>query len=391
MRECLAKMCLRDNPFRITPERRTIVWAGREKLKQQLQRIVVRAMLVSPTNVVINWGGWGTGKTHAARYFTTASNIDAILTSLKQPVPAPVSIFARMPKPLKSGQALPGLYKQILLDLTFEKIRDAMQSIFFQVHKYHRDQGLPEGEARRKTGGVLREILESSELANVFIKFATPLESGQEKEIWNQMLGIKKGFPLPIDTYSGILATVSGIFRILTYHSEICPDRPYSEVLLWIDENENILDLSATDQATVLSFYRDITDTVPSDLTMFLETTMPGGEWTDIEGLFGDAVIERITDRVEFQEFIDEKLAIDYIVKLMNHSGYRPDNLRADCPDEFYPFDEKALMTIVKNTDPLSPRRLNENCSRILELACYDDVIKTSADRIKAEYVQEKI
>src|SRR5260221_2607914 len=67
---------LASNPFgQITPSTENIVWAGMSNIKRQLDQLFIEAQATSSTQVVLNWGAYGSGKTHAAIYYSSSDRL----------------------------------------------------------------------------------------------------------------------------------------------------------------------------------------------------------------------------------------------------------------------------------------------------------------------------
>jgi len=394
LKDCLNKMLLTDNPFRITPTRRPTVWAGRKELRQKLNRILRQSLIVSPSRLVICFGDWGTGKTHAGRYFTHEENIKRIVEELK--VKPPLPIFVALPRPLRAGRAIMELYESILENITFEKLLNGVRKVYRQINSYYVQKGLSEEEALRQTKRAFVEITESEDLAEIFVRLASTTQQNErlmiKKYLWGQESQAERSqlrVAMSIDSLTAVLRALGAIFRLLTFYGEICPEPAYSEIFLWIDEMEGILDLKAGDTVSILTFLRDILDYAPNNLTVILNITMRGAEIRDIEALLGPAVFERKTEIVEFTEFINQELALNFVKELLNNDEFRPKDFREKCPDEFYPFTADAVRLIIERTPNLTPRRLNDNCSTVLEMACHKGRIKNVGDKIDADFVRE--
>lgn len=395
LRECFSKMLLSDNPFRITPTRRPTIWAGREELKEKLNTIFRHSLMVSPSRLIINFGDWGTGKTHAGRYYSHKANIERIIKELK--VEAPLCIFITLPRPLRAGRAIIDLYESVLENITFEKLFNGIRKVFREMNDFYIEkEGLTEEGALRKTKRGFVEITESEDLAEIFIRLASTTQPKErvllKKYLWGQESATERtelGVATSIDSLSAVLRVIGAIFRILTFYGEPVPKPAYSEVFLWIDELEALLDLKAGDTVLILTLLRDIMDYTPNNLTLILNVTMKGAEVRDIESLLGPSVFERKKDIVEFTEFLKGELAIDFVKELINDEEFRPKKFREKCPNEFYPFTAGALSVIVERTPDLTPRKLNDNCSSVLEMACHRGKIKEVGDTIDAEFVRE--
>ena len=63
---------LKSNPFRLTPALSSdeLIWAGFPDLKKRIENRILKAIKIPNSSLILNWGDYGSGKTHAARYFT---------------------------------------------------------------------------------------------------------------------------------------------------------------------------------------------------------------------------------------------------------------------------------------------------------------------------------
>lgn len=74
------KFELRDNPFRMMPasEPNKLIWAGFSDIKGDFERRIQRSIGVSSSSLVLNMGEYGSGKTHAAMYFSKPDVLKAL-------------------------------------------------------------------------------------------------------------------------------------------------------------------------------------------------------------------------------------------------------------------------------------------------------------------------
>ena len=63
---------LKNDPFPDVPPRNATetIWAGMSQLKTQFDELLIEAQTTAALQVVLNWGAYGSGKTHAATYFS---------------------------------------------------------------------------------------------------------------------------------------------------------------------------------------------------------------------------------------------------------------------------------------------------------------------------------
>ena len=225
-KECFSRMLLSDNPFRITPTRRPTVWAGREELKEKLERIFKHSLIVSPSRMIINWGDWGTGKTHAGKYFTHEANIQPIIEELK--VKTPLCLFITLPRPLRAGRAIIELYQSIMENITFEKVLNSVRKVFRQMNNFYIEkEGLTEEEALQQIKRTFIEILESEDLAEVYTRLASTTQPDErlliKKYLWGQESPADRGtlrVATGIDSLTVVLRAIGALFRIMTFYGE---------------------------------------------------------------------------------------------------------------------------------------------------------------------------
>ena len=71
---------LKDNPFRMIPssEPDKLIWAGFPAVKKEIEQRIKRSISVSNSSLVLNMGEYGSGKTHAAMYFSKADVLKSL-------------------------------------------------------------------------------------------------------------------------------------------------------------------------------------------------------------------------------------------------------------------------------------------------------------------------
>ena len=67
------RLNLKGNPFRITPSTNVneIIWAGFPEVKNRIKMRIKQAIDIPNSSLILNWGEYGSGKTHALRYFSS--------------------------------------------------------------------------------------------------------------------------------------------------------------------------------------------------------------------------------------------------------------------------------------------------------------------------------
>ena len=352
---------LKKNPFDLTPptDPEQIVWAGMKQVKQQFDEIFEVALSDSTTQIVLNQGPWGGGKTHASLYFRNKKN-------LPQPLTDETKFFQiNICVPKEPGKPAEDFYTDILDTIGMR-----------QIHKIIKDAigNLSENE----TLDLLQKVLGSEELARAFWLFGTEdadesqallrsyfLEGVTRAEL--RKLGIARNITKSQDRFrilAGILQCLIGIDQ----HREYL--RP-SRVCLWIDEMEDLIYLTSSQFRIVSQGLRDMIDRLPNYFTLFLNMTLTDPEeYEDLETILGGALLNRITDFIYFPELkLDE--AMEYVNKLINHPQYRDPCLPEELP-QTYPFEEKALEMLLEGLEKKTPRDINKRCRNAINFAFRD-------------------
>ncbi len=70
---------LKELPFDIVPNSDNIIWAGMNELKQKFHKNIKKSIINSSSKILVNYGNYGSGKTHSAEYFSSNNNFDFIL------------------------------------------------------------------------------------------------------------------------------------------------------------------------------------------------------------------------------------------------------------------------------------------------------------------------
>ena len=122
--ELLNRFKLKHNPFRTTPASNPeeIIWAGFKEVKMRIENRIKRAIHIQNSCLVLNWGEYGSGKTHAAKYFLKTNVLEDISTESTLPYPILLN-FPQGKEPVKE------LYTQVIDKLDIDKLREEMRSM----------------------------------------------------------------------------------------------------------------------------------------------------------------------------------------------------------------------------------------------------------------------
>ena len=114
-----SSLFLNGNPFDLGPPRDTenIIWAGMTKLKERFNEIFQEAAFSSATQIILNQGPYGGGKTHASFYFGIEHNLPPEVT--EQTRVHPISI----PLPKEVGNPAKDFYTDFLEKLGMTRVQ----------------------------------------------------------------------------------------------------------------------------------------------------------------------------------------------------------------------------------------------------------------------------
>ena len=368
---------LNRNPFRAAnPD--NIVWAGMSKLKQGFNEIFQEAIFSSATQVVLNRGHWGGGKTHASFYFGTEDNLPSEVTNQTQVH----SINIRSPK--EAGNPAQDFYTDFLENekLGMTRVQEIIRSVV---------TGLSEAEALQS----FHKILGSEELARAFWLFGTEDTSEKQALLRSYFLegctrtDLKKlGIARNISKAQDRFKIIAGILQCLIGLDASHALSRHSRVYLWIDEMEDLVYLPSAQFRILSQGLREIIDRLPNFFTLFLNMSLAEPEkHEDFEAILGNAVIDRITHNIYFPELeLDE--AVEYVRELVNHPQYRDKPLLKEV-SQTYPFDEIALRMIIDNLKKRTPRDINKQCHNAINCAFRDNQFESGKGIIDPEYIMK--
>ena len=369
---------LRQNPFPDTPPRRPeeAVWAGFPQLKAQFEALFLEALCSPTTQVVLNRGDWGSGKTHAAIYFGTPERLPQVEGRQIRGVHI---LYVRTPK--EPAQADVILYRDIIESVRFSQLRYTIQGIiaeYGQQVALERLQEIVGSEAlgraiwllglERSRSGQLR-LLENDEGSVEWHRLLEAYFFSQYTKNDLKRLGLSRG----IDNVQDRFRVLGGLLQCLIGLAPAERLQEHTRLILWIDEMEDLLYYTTRQHRPFTQGLRDLIDTLPAYLTLLMNFTLAEPEaLEDIRIVLGGALMDRITHHVYFQE-PDEVGAFEYVCDLLRE--FRTENPGERGLPLTYPFDEEALRTLIAGLPRRTPRDLNQACGETVNKALQRGVI----------------
>lgn len=368
---------LKSDPFLIEAPAAAqgAVWADMGKMRSRLEHIISTSLFSGVTQVIFNRGDWGAGKTHAARYFTIEDHVRI----------APFDgwikcIYTETPK--DPDQAVQVFYERILEELRWESIRQwirEVHAVFGEEKAYERffsitrDSDLARivwllGKRNPEYNAYwLRKYLvgrpTTKELSDLELtKSMRPRDARQRVAVLAAILKAAMGFK----------------------------DQPTGRLFIWIDETEDLNLYASVRRGFLTGLWRDLVDSMPRGLTLFLNYTPRAGERVDVRGIFGEALVSRFTDTLRFEP-LDEKESFTYVSDLLNCSTYREkDPLLLGLPAT-YPFQQEMLKLVLSRLPVRTPRNINLACGYLSRSALQEGVIQGIGEgTIDVNYIDQK-
>jgi hypothetical protein len=202
----------KENPFRITPpiNPEEIVWAGRTQLKQKIDHRIRMGIETSQSRIVLNWGRYGSGKTHAANYYSKTSYVqDRFGVKTK-------NIKVNLPR--TSKEQVQAFLRALVGQLSFDNI----VSDFSELHTIFTES--------------VEDIIAVNSNDQVISEFIMRFISPEEEKI-KQLNALKHylygdnttttlntlGLPLGLEDDEQVVNLISTLFNCITYQKQALP------------------------------------------------------------------------------------------------------------------------------------------------------------------------
>ena len=357
---------LKSNPFRLTPAINPdeLVWAGFKEIKDKFEKRIERSIRIPNSTLVLNWGEYGSGKTHAARFFNKKDLLQVIADKAGKAIP--YSTIISLPK---GKEPIYSIYISIIDKLNIEDVRNTFSDIVGNVNTYIDSIG-----SNLHVQSVLKAIFNSDIPYLDMKKYLYGNMNATELKSLNAF-GILRSLKDDTD-FSSILA---GFFSCLTYNKQ-----KYSCVILWIDEFEDIAALNNTNIDKTNNFIREILDNVPNNLLLFLNLTQSALiSVEDLGQYMYESVKSRIKERISFDLPNANEFKV-YLRELIEIFREGTDT------NPYFPFDENVIDDLIRELGNVSLRQFNESLSMLLELSDMDQKCPISIE-VYNSYKQEII
>jgi archaellum biogenesis ATPase FlaH len=337
---------LRTNPFRMTPATspHEIIWAGFSAIKNRLENRIKKSIKIPNSSLVLNWGEYGSGKTHAARYF----NKRIVLEDIAEEAEASIPYSIVMPLP-KGKEPVYNIFTNVVDKLNIEEIRVNFKKLKLDVNPLI-DNFTDNLQIQSVLKSIFNETIENTGLLKKYL-YGT-LSAAELKEL------NPHGILRLLNNDSDYTKLLAGLFTCLTYQKKV-----YSVIIIWFDEFEDLAILNSSNIDKTNNFLREILDNTSNNLLIFLNLTQSalfGVE--DLGEYINESVRSRIKERNNF-ELPSKETFLNYLLELLKIYRTEKD------VDPFFPFNEGVTNEVMEALGNVSLRSFNEAFSLLLELA----------------------
>ena len=317
---------LKELPFNIVPDSSmNIKWAGMNNLKNQFHKNIQKSIINSSSKILINYGHYGSGKTHSALYFSSNQNFNFIKDNNV------ISIKFDFPKNSKNMteylfHSFLGKYgvKTLIEDLL--KLQEE-ENLELLLKQFNDDE-----EIRN----IILQILKKQNLLDNDINdIKEILYNRADNKVLKKYHILKK-----VDN-DNIMKVFSIILKLLTH-------KKYDLIIFWIDEFEDITTLNRQEVNKIISFLRDLINYIPQKILTYLNFVPTA--FTNLDSLYsyfiGSSLDRRIQNGVEFKPLNLEDIKI-YIKELFKI--YRTEDFNK--PNKYFPLKENVVEAIYNSVN----------------------------------------
>ena len=365
MRIDLLSYGLKTDPFTLQPASVVTNWAGRSAERQLLTDIVTTPLAtdIGTSEFTVIHGEYGSGKSHALRYFQSMVNdVDAVRFRS-------VAIYVPTIK-MDQKTTFLRLYKEIIQLANMNELISLAKAVNekFIAAKDDVRKELT-GEQRGMGEAISDDYLETEVLRSVdssdlpMLRLVLHLaEESEEAIAYLQGSGTPPaniGLSSRVDNDFAAAKTLGGLFRVLTL--SIRGQEPAClATYLFLDEVEAILDDRQTDVIQFFQGIRNLVNELPYHFCLLLSFS---GETALIEAVMPQAILQRMTRQyyVELPPLTPDDAKV-FVRDLLEQ--HRPEGFELANP--YHPFTEESIELTLERVSQITPRHLFRALNLIL-------------------------
>ncbi|CAA6813494.1 MAG: Unknown protein [uncultured Sulfurovum sp.] len=359
---------LKENPFRLTPplDPKEIVWAGMSEVKSKLEKRIELGIRTRPSRIILNWGSYGSGKTHASLYFSKTDRLQELTTKLD----AKPSKSIKITLPRSSSDIVQEFLRSFLGQYSLEEIYSDFQKLKDEVGEEQLVLMITNFSNDTVIGEVFKTLIntEDDKYFNILKNY---IYGDSTKSTLNSL-----ELPYGLKNDEQVANFIATIINCVTYEKQ-----HYSSFIIWLDEFEDIDTIKKILADRFTTFLRQFIDKTPNNLMLFLNFTQKAFmDREDLSISLGEALSSRAKLKIDFENPTTDE-AIAYVKELSNIYLIE---------DKELPFEDDALIKyVVEHMGNLTTRKINETFSIILEMALIEE--KEKIDQTFIDSIQDEI
>lgn len=321
---------LKDWPFRVTPDREFgAVWAGRKKIKEQIERLLMRMTFVPRSSLHVMWANFGMGKTH------TLYHIEYLC---KTRFPQVIPVYAVLPK---QARGFLDIYRAVATALPLETLQERLVAA---GNNWPRDLCLhPLFVENPDVANALLATLGGDPVKLIAARQWLGAQSGLPKASQSQ-IGVIRMIRTPEDAV-GALTVLS---RLLVWNT-----KPPRKVLVMVDEFQRIGELTPRLMREINVGLHTFFNANPNGLELLLSFSF--GRQDNVKFMLSDELRSRAEPQTISLDTLGQNESVEFVQDLLSQFRLQ------EATDPLAPFSLPAATTIVayiSGTKALTPRRL---------------------------------
>jgi Cdc6-like AAA superfamily ATPase len=369
---------LTENPFRsnatFDDDPRVGIWAGQTSEQRQLQKFLLRsrAEQVGNTNLILLYGHYGTGKSHALLWgIHWLKHSDAVAQSAAYYIPTL--------KKDKGKLTFAGAFQDDLIAKT-TLVKDVL------MYRHHLQKCIAKHTSENdvSTGMSANDIIERLIPAVDLHVFAKDLFNQDTEDRIRQFLT-----PRGQTDYQAMV-TFTRVANLFVYEMRFKNEvkRFRQSVHLMIDELDVLLNASTKEILEVNDLIRHIYDLCPNCFGLVLAVS---AEQEILNSIFAEYVLTRVTRQIEFKPF-DRAAAVEFSIQVMDNSRREETN---PALKGAFPFTPEALEAVLGQLTNRTPRKVVNVMQQIIEEARLRDLAPSNGpitvSQLDASGIMEEI
>ena len=365
MRIDLFSYGLKTSPFTLQPASVVTNWAGRLAERQLLTDIVTTPLAtdIGTSEFTVIHGEYGSGKSHALRYF------QSMVYNMEADRFKAVAIYVPTIK-MDQKTSFLRMYKEIIQLANMNELISLAKAVSEKFNAAKDDvRNELTGEQRGMDEAISDEYLATEVLRSVdssnlpMLRLVLHLaEENDDAIAYLQGDGTPPaniGLSSRVDNDFAAAKTLGGLFRVLTL--SIRGQEPAClATYLFLDEVEAILDDRQTDVIQFFQGIRNLVNELPYHFCLLLSFS---GETALIEAVMPQAILQRMTRKyyVDLPPLTPDDAKV-FVKDLL--AQYRPEGFELANP--YHPFTEESIELTLERVAQITPRHLFRALNLIL-------------------------